>query len=137
MSTLPNDELFRIAESDLTPSVSFSKVPGLKVQKLEAGPELMPYTIRTGEISCGNPLERKSFRYISFFGNGTGTVRVRVYIDKRYVCDSQIILEELPNNNRRVNLPVRRSSGYVIDVEIATVGNLRGMEITYDPEVSP
>lgn len=100
---------------------------------------LLPFHIRTGQQALGDIAERKRFRYVEFhgFGINPGTLRVRIYIDGRYVCDGRATLSETPDKKRRVNIPIGRQNGYVIDVEVAGVGNLRAIEFTYDGMNSP
>lgn len=130
---IPNQDQFIINEVSLKGDNNFSPVPGLSIWRFDADPvNNLPFHIRTGEQACGNPLERKQFHAIEFHGQGGGTARVRVYIDKRYICDGQVSFTEAPSLQRRLNLPISRSTGYVIDIEFSTNAKPRAIEIHFD-----
>jgi hypothetical protein len=131
--TLTNQQIFAVAEADLQAGATFARVYGLNIVKFSTTGTPVPFMIRTGELGCGSPLEKKLFQAIYVYGNGPGTVRVRVFIDKHYVCDGKLVFAELPNDKRKLNLPLRRSKGYVIDVELASTGKPRGIEVAFEP----
>ncbi len=133
MPNLNNEQPFFDAEATLSSSATFTEFLGVQVVKLESANTCIPYTIRTGEQSLGNPLERKRFNHVEIHGNGAGNARVRIYIDKRYVCDGNASFTETSSTTRKVNIPLSRSVGYTIDIEMACTGKIRGMEISYDP----
>lgn len=93
----------------------------------------LPYHIRTGPQSLGDPCERKRYRGVEIHGSDSrgGTCRVRIYIDGRYVCDGAVTFSESPLKHRRVNIPLGRQLGYTIDVEIAGTVGPRAIEISY------
>ncbi len=98
----------------------------------------IPFHIRTGQQAFGAPAERKRFHYIEFHGYGplSGTLRVRIYIDGRYVCDGEAVTCETPNKIRRVNIPMAQCIGYTIDVEFAGDVPLRALEFAFSPLAS-
>ena len=129
-----NLQKFAEKEVDLKDTNDFAAVPGLSIWRFDADPvNTIPFHIRTGENSCGNPLERKQFKYIEFHGQGSGTARVRVYIDRRYICDGKVSFTEAPSAQRRLNLPLTRSVGYAIDIEFSSNSKPRAMEIVFEP----
>ena len=85
----------------------------------------LPFCIRTGGQSLGAPTDRKSFRAVDVYAEGTvnGLVGIRIYIDGRYVCSGRATCSDQPNVHRRINIPVAKSEGYSIDIELA--GNVR------------
>ena len=94
----------------------------------------LPFHIRTGQQCLDDIAERKVFKYVEFHGNGQnpGTLRVRIYIDGRYICDGKVTLSESPTKHRKVNLPIGKRIGYTIDVEAAGSASLRAIEFTHD-----
>jgi len=94
---------------------------------------LIPYHIRTGDNTLGEPLVKKKFRDVRFHAlEDKGTLHVRIYIDGRYVCDGQSTVAVNPNKIRQVNIPVQKCMGYCIDLEISGDVPLRGVVFTYD-----
>ena len=95
--------------------------------------QTLPIHVRTGANSCGSPTELKRYRAVEFHGPyHEGTLRVRIWIDNRYVCDGQVVMSEQPSRRRRLNIPVRRCVGYTIDVEFAGEECPRGIEVHFD-----
>jgi len=99
----------------------------------------LPFHIRTGPQGLGDVSDRKNFSHVEFHGYGStpGTLRVRVYIDGRYVCDGNVTLSENPNTHRRINIPIGRKIGHTIDLEICGNANLRSIEYTFEGTDSP
>ena len=131
---IPNQDQFFNNEVDLKGDNNFSPVPGLAIYRFDADPvNNIPLHIRTGENACGNPLERKQFKHIEFHGQGGGSARVRVYIDRRYICDGKVDFSETPSLGRKLNLPLSRSTGYTIDIDFSCTGKPRALEIAFEP----
>ena len=99
----------------------------------------MAWFIRTGDMSCGDPFERKKFRSVEIHvpENATGVLSFRIWVDGNYVCDGRAVGAEGPTQPRKVNLPQGRQLGYNIDIEIAGVDGVRGLEINYDSTSQP
>jgi hypothetical protein len=126
---------FSTSESKMQQTVADIEFTELAIHELFVDETTqLPFHFRTGQQTLGDVGERKRFKYIEFHGAGVnpGTLRVRVYIDGRYVCDGNITMTETPDKKRRVNVPIGRQIGYTIDVECAGVGNLRLIEFTFD-----
>lgn len=112
----------------------YSGSDGDSIYKFDDGDGRLPILIRTGEQSLGTPSERKHFRQIELTGQGVnnGLLGVRVWIDGRYLCEGRITMTETSTCVRRVNIPVSKSVGYTIDVEISGSADIRGMEIKFE-----
>ena len=89
----------------------------------------IPWYIRTGPMSQGEPTERKRYRYLEI--HGKGTVDMRIYVDGKAVARSSAIPSETPDHRRKINLP-RGTKGYALDLEGAGDAELFGIELTYD-----
>lgn len=111
----------------------YNDITSTDIYTLFTGEEL-PIHFRTGPNPCGAPTELKRFRCVEFHGpNQEGTLRVRIYIDGRYVCDGRAVVSDQPNRHRKVNIPVRRCVGYSIDIEAAGYIHPRAIEVHFDP----
>lgn len=129
-------DIFREQQMTMGTSNTFSGSDGDKIYELFADTDtVIPYHIRTGQQAFGMPAERKRFHYIEFHGWGqvSGTLRVRVYIDGVYVCEGKSVTTEAPNKVRRVNIPVTKSIGYTVDVEFAGDVPIRMIEFAVSP----
>lgn len=117
-------------QASLSPGNAYDFAYGRAIYKF--GGDLtanVPIFGRTGQMSLGNPTERKKFHRIEF--HGRGTLAVRVYIDGVAIADKIVTLTEASNRIRAVNLP-RGTKGYTIDIEFAGDAEIRAIEIGYD-----
>jgi hypothetical protein len=66
--------------------------------------------------------------------HGDGTMLVNVYVDNVMILDQQqIVMTEMPTQERLVNMPRGRSTGYMLRYEYYILsGYVRLAEIYYD-----
>lgn len=84
--------------------------------------------LRTGEFAPLASVDAVRFDHIEFFG--AGTVSVRVWVDREFVCDdTSVDLTSVPGGLRKVNLP-KGTKGYTIDIEMFGVFDPRSVEIS-------
>lgn len=94
----------------------------------------IPYCIRTGHNGLGDPLERKTFEYVDIHAEGAvnGRIGMRVFIDGRFICSGAVTASTQPTMHRRVNLPISKSTGHTIDIELAGNVRLRAVSVTWN-----
>lgn len=87
----------------------------------------MAMRLRTGEWAPVAGTDPVRFDHIEFYGSGT--VSVRVYVDREYVCDDESVdITSVPGGLRKVNLP-KGTKGYTIDIEMAGVFEPRSVKL--------
>jgi len=133
-----DDYLSEIEAKEFTFSYTVDRDKTLErsiVELFSDNEKVMPFYVRTGPIMCGNPLERKTFKSVELHTQvgQPGTLRVRIYIDGRYVCDSRVTASDAPGRHNRVNIPIGRRTGYGIDLEFSGNTPFTGIEVNYDP----
>ena len=114
---------------DQTLSTTVPTNPVRILSRFGKGKERIPWYIRTGPMSQGEPTRRKRYRYLEF--QGEGSVDVRVYVDNRVVARGRMIAIETPNHLRRLNLP-RSCWGYALDIEMAGDAELFAVSVKFD-----
>ena len=133
---ISNLQVYYDAQVSFSNSFSPTPLTGGAIYRFDPQGETtkLPILIRTGAQSLGSPSERKHFRQVELTGEGynNGLVGVRIWIDGRYVCEGRITMTDTATCVRRINLPVNKSVGYTIDVEISGMANIRVMEIKFE-----
>lgn len=82
----------------------------------------------TGEITCGEPHERKVFKRIEF--HGAGSIFIRTFVDGRFISEGMVVATESPSKVRVLALP-RGTKGYSVQFEMAGIFELDLIEIGY------
>jgi len=133
--TLLNFDLFTQSQCTMAPLTTWDATSGLGVYSFATDPSTnIPFYVRTGQQSLGDPTERKRFDHIEVHADNfkVGTIAVRVWVDGHYVCDGMLVPAETPSKVRKLNLPRRMNTGYVIDLEMAGDINIRAIEFHFD-----
>ena len=80
--------------------------------------------------------QRSKWRTLVF--HGMGTLSVTVYVDNYMVLKDQVVvMAEIPDQQRLINLPRGMSTGYMIRYEYTIhSGHVRFCEIFYEPVTS-
>lgn len=81
----------------------------------------------------GDASQRSKWRTLAF--HGMGTLTVNVYIDNLLILKDQVVvMAEIPDQQRLVNLPRAKSTGYMLRYEYTIhSGHVRFCEIYYEP----
>lgn len=130
-----NFDQFVQSQCTMNPVTNWGVAFGTGVYSFATDPSTrIPFYIRTGQQSLGDPTERKRFDHIEIHSDNfaNGTLAVRVWIDGHYVCDGMLVATETPSKVRKLNLPRKMNTGYVIDVEMAGDVDLRAVEFHFD-----
>lgn len=133
-TSIANREAFLTAQGGMTDSFSPAATSSVGVCRWDwTNPDRLPYHIRTGQQSMGDPTTRKKFWDVKMYGSDTqGTLHVRVYMDGRYICDGRSVLANSYNQIRKVNIPNGWNAGYTLDLEFAGDAKFRTIEYNYD-----
>jgi hypothetical protein len=93
----------------------------------------LPGFFASKSFSGEDASQRVKWRSLVF--HGVGTIQVNVYIDGVLALPKQsVTMTEIPSQERVINLPRGKSSGYMIRYEYEiTSGYIRFAEIFYDP----
>lgn len=131
---IANREAFLLAQGGMTDSFTPTASSSMGVCRWDwANVDRIPYHIRTGQQSMGDPTTRKKFWETRLYGSeNQGTLHVRLYIDGRYVCDGRSILANNYNQFRKIPVPNGWNAGYTLDVEFAGDAKFRTIEYNYD-----
>jgi hypothetical protein len=131
---LPNDTAFQtFLDAQAKVDQDITTLPAATAHRMLArfgkGKNRIPWYIRTGPMSQGDPTNRKRYRVIEV--HGKGTVDARVYVDGQVVARSKATPAETPAGKRKINLP-KGTRGYEIDLEMAGDADLFGLELQWD-----
>lgn len=131
---IANREAFLLAQCGMTDSFTPTSSSSMGVSRWDwSNTDRIPYHIRTGQQSMGDPTTRKKFWETRLYGSESqGTLHVRLYIDGRYVCDGRSILANNYNQFRKIPVPNGWNAGYTLDVEFAGDAKFRTIEYNYD-----